>query len=93
MQTLLVDTHVTLKKPAGVSLDETVNYEFLVQATRDAAKKGHVLLIETFAEQVAHALLAHPRVQEARVRVVKPSALAAVTDTVGVELSVSRGRH
>ena len=61
---------------AGADLSDALNYETILAAAREIAAGGHIELVETFAERLAYACLADPRVTKARVRVEKPLALA-----------------
>ena len=70
-------------------LEDTLNYELVEAEAIDIAKRGQFFLIETLAERVAEACLAHPGVGEVRVVVDKPGALAR-TRSVAVE--IRRGR-
>jgi dihydroneopterin aldolase len=70
-------------------LADTINYEHIAAWARDIAARGHVKLVETFAEQVAIACLRDVRVLSARVRVEKPQALAPAV--AGVEVLMQRG--
>ncbi|WP_044560034.1 dihydroneopterin aldolase, partial [Azospirillum sp. B4] len=69
---------------------DVVSYEDGVKIVRDLAAQGHLNLVETFAETVAHRLLADPRVHSVTVRVEKldvfPDAASA-----GIEITRQRG--
>lgn len=84
LQRLVID--VTLEvTPAPVErLADTVNYEAVAAAARSVAAAGHIGLVETFAERLAHACLAEPRVLSVRVRVEKPGCLDGA-DAAGCE--------
>jgi 7,8-dihydroneopterin aldolase/epimerase/oxygenase len=69
-------------------LSETINYETIAKTAQALVAEGHVGLVETFAEQLARALMADERVTSARIRVEKPLALAPAT--AGVEVVVVR---
>ena len=56
----------------------------------ELAASGHIGLVETFAEMLARACLADPRVTRARVRVDKPQALAPHAASAGVEVVLVR---
>ena len=66
-------------------LEDTLNYEVIEAEAIDIAKRGQFFLVETLAERVAEACLAHPGVGEVRVVVDKPGALAR-TRSVAVEI-------
>ena len=75
----------------GTRLADTVNYETIGESARAIAAAGHIQLVEDFAERLARACLADPRVMRARVRVEKPQALAPHAAAAGVEITVVRG--
>jgi dihydroneopterin aldolase len=91
VQPLVIDVELDVRGAGAHRLSETLNYETVVAAARDVAAGGHIELVETFAERLAHACLADPRVTRARVRVEKPLALAPDAIAAGVELTVVRG--
>ena len=76
--------------PQLQDLSDTLNYEMIGEAARAIAAEGHIGLVETFAERLAHACLADPRVTRARVRVEKPLALAPHAEAAGVEITLVR---
>lgn len=91
-QPLVVDVELDAPGAAGAErLADTVNYEMVVKAARAVADEGHVLLVEAFAERLARACLADPRVTRVRVRVEKPLALAPHAAAAGVEVVLARG--
>ena len=90
-QPLVVDVELDAPNAGSKRLRDTVNYETIVQAARDVAAQGHIMLVETFAEQLARACLADSRVTRARVRVEKPLALAPDAAGAGVEVTLVRG--
>ena len=90
-QPLVVDVELDVPNAGSKRLRDTVNYETIVQAARDVAAQGHIMLVETFAEQLARACLADGRVTRARVRVEKPLALAPDAAGAGVEVTLVRG--
>ena len=71
-------------------LADTLNYETIVEMARKIAAAGHIPLVETFADALASACLADPRVTRARVRVEKPEALAPHAAAAGVEITAVR---
>ena len=90
LQRLVVDVEVTLEPaPVGV-LRDTLNYEVLAGDARRLAGGGHIDLVETFAQRLAAACLAHQHVIEARVRVEKPGALEGAA-AAGVEIVATGG--
>lgn len=90
-QPLIVDVELDVPAAGAERLAETVNYETIARTAREVAASGHINLVEAFAERVARACLADPRVTRARVRVDKPMALAPQAAGAGVEVTVVRG--
>jgi len=74
-QPLLIDAvfDLTLHDIAG--LKDTLNYEKVGEIARDLLAKGHIILVETLAEDLARALLALPHVARAEISISKPGAL------------------
>ncbi len=66
-------------------IEDALNYELIESDAMATAKKGRFRLVETLAERVAEACLAHPQVRVVRVVVDKPVALAH-TKSVAVEI-------
>jgi len=91
VQPLVIDVELDVPSAGAQRLSETLNYETILAAAREIAGGGHIELVETFAERLAQACLADPRVTRARVRVEKPLALAPDAVAAGVELTVERG--
>jgi dihydroneopterin aldolase len=91
VQPLVVDVELDVPTAGADRLAETLNYETILDAAREIAAQGHIELVETFAERLAHACLADPRVTQARVRVEKPLALAPDAVGAGVEITLVRG--
>jgi len=89
-QPLVVDVELDVPTAGAERLSDTLNYETIVQAARRIADEGHIVLVETFAERLAQACLADPRVTRARVRVEKPLALAPHATAAGVEITLVR---
>ena len=90
LQPLVVDVELDVPTAGAERLADTLNYETIVRAAQDIAAQGHIGLVETFAERLARACLADPRVTRARVRVEKPLALAPHATGAGVEITVVR---
>ncbi|MFP5449358.1 MAG: dihydroneopterin aldolase [Alphaproteobacteria bacterium] len=89
-QPLVIDVELDAAVAGAEQLSETVNYELVAEAARSLAASGHIGLVETFAEMLARACLADPRVSRARVRVDKPQALAPHAASAGVEVVLLR---
>ena len=90
VQPLVVDVELDVPTAGADRLADTLNYETILTAARDIAAQGHIELVETFAERLARACLADPRVTQARVRVEKPLALAPDAVGAGVEITLVR---
>jgi 7,8-dihydroneopterin aldolase/epimerase/oxygenase len=90
VQPLVVDVELDIPTAGADRLSDTLNYETILAAARAIAGGGHIELVETFAERLAHACLADPRVTRARVRVEKPLALAPDAVAAGVEITLVR---
>jgi dihydroneopterin aldolase len=91
LQPLSVDVELDVPSARGGRLAETLNYETILEAARAVAAAGHIELVETFADRLARACLADPRVTRARVRVEKPLALAPDAVGAGAEITLERG--
>jgi dihydroneopterin aldolase len=90
VQPLVIDVELDVPTAGAGRLAETLNYETILEAARTVAGGGHIGLVETFAERLAHACLSDARVTRARIRVEKPLALAPDAAAAGVELTVER---
>jgi dihydroneopterin aldolase len=90
VQPLVVDVELDVPTAGSHRLSETLNYETILDAARGIAAQGHIELVETFAERLAHACLSDARVTQARVRVEKPLALAPDAVGAGVEVTLVR---
>ena len=90
-QPLIVDVELAVAVADWADVTHTVNYERIVRHAREIVEAGHIGLVETFAERLAQACIAEPRVTRARVRVEKPLALAPHAAAAGVEIVVERG--
>jgi dihydroneopterin aldolase len=88
-QPLLVEVELDVAPSGFEQLGDIINYEHVVEWTREVAGSGHIELVETFAHRVALACMRDPRVLAARVRVEKPEALAPAV--AGVEITLRRG--
>ena len=74
-------------EPVDDDILNVVCYERLAGDVRAIAAAGHVNLVETFAEKIAAACLAHRNVRSARVRVEK---LDILTDAASVGIEIER---
>lgn len=89
-----VRVSVELEAPAGTIFpgevrQRVINYEKTVAAVREIAASGHIDLCEGFAERVADACFADPRVARVRVAVEK---LDVFPDVDGVGAILERQR-
>jgi dihydroneopterin aldolase len=73
----------------GENRRRIINYEKIVAAIRDIAAAGHIDLCEGFAERIADACFADPRVERVRVWVEK---LDVFADAEGVGAVLERSR-
>ena len=89
VQPVIIDVEIDIPPSPVHRLADTVNYEAVVERARAIAAEGHIMLVETYAEQLAQSLFADERVLRARVRVEKPEALPAAAGA-GVELVLER---
>jgi dihydroneopterin aldolase len=90
VQPLVVDVELDVPTAGAERLADTLNYETILEAAQAVAAQGHIALVETYAERLAQACLADPRVSRARVRVEKPLALAPHAVGAGVEITLVR---
>jgi dihydroneopterin aldolase len=90
-QPLIVDVELDIAAGGWRHLADTVNYETVVEAAKAIAAGGHIGLVESFAQRLADACFAEPRVLRARIRVEKPQALAPDAAAAGVEITAVRG--
>lgn len=74
-------------EPVDDDILNVVCYERLAGDVHAIAEAGHVNLVETFAEKIAAACLAHKNVRSARVRVEK---LDILTDAASVGIEIER---
>lgn len=89
LQRLVVDVTLELTPTPVERLGDTVNYETVAAAARAIVAEGHVGLVETFAQRLATACLADPRVRRCGVRIEKPGALEGAA-AAGCEVVISR---
>ena len=84
-----VDLYIplALSTPTADMLDEVVDYDFMRETVARRMALGHVHLQETLCDDVARAMLAHPRVRAVRVSTMKPD---VYPDCEGVGVEVFR---
>ena len=90
-QPLIVDVELTVEVRDWDHITHTINYERVLKHAQAIIAEGHIGLVETFAERLARACIAEPRVTRVRVRVEKPQALAPHAAAAGVEIVAQRG--
>lgn len=88
-QNVRFSVDVTVARPSDVPADmrDVLSYDVITDSIRMIAARGHIALAETLAEQVAAAVLAHPRAATVTVRVEK---LDTGWGSVGVEITRDR---
>lgn len=78
-QDFVVDLKVEISQPASDELSQTVDYGALAKEVAEIVAGPPVNLIETLAEEIAAAVLAHEMVSQVEVCVHKPQAPIALT--------------
>jgi dihydroneopterin aldolase len=88
---LNVDLYVPLaiSTPKADELDEVVDYDFIRRTVAERLSHGHIHLQETLCDDILLAILAHPKVQAARVSTAKPDVYPDC-ESVGVEVFRSK---
>lgn len=82
---------LALSTPQADQLDEVVDYDFMRDTIARRMAEGHIHLQETLCDDVARAMLAHPKVRAVRVSTEKPDVYPDC-QSVGVEVfQVKRG--
>lgn len=82
-----VDLYIplALSTPAEDHLEEVVDYDFMRETIKKRTSQGHIHLQETLCDDVARAMLAHPKVRAVRVSTAKPDVYPDC-ESVGVEV-------
>ena len=82
-----VDLYIPLavSTPKADELHEVVDYDFMRETIAARMAQGHVHLQETLCDDLAAALLAHPRVRAVRLSTMKPDVYPDC-EGVGVEV-------
>ena len=82
-----VDLYIPLEQstPKADQLSEVVDYDFMRETIAKRISKGHIHLQETLCDDVARAMLAHPKVRAVCVSTMKPDVYPDC-DGVGVEV-------
>jgi dihydroneopterin aldolase len=76
---------MALSTPHGDQLHEVVDYDFMRDTIAKRMAQGHIHLQETLCDDVARAMLAHPKVRAVRVSTEKPDVYPDC-QSVGVEV-------
>lgn len=76
---------LALSTPREDHLVEVVDYDFMRETIAKRMAQGHIHLQETLCDDVARAMLAHPKVRAVRVSTEKPDVYPDC-DGVGVEV-------
>jgi dihydroneopterin aldolase len=71
--------------PQHDQLEEVVDYDFIRETIAQRMAKGHIHLQETLCDDIATAMLMHPKVHAVRVSTEKPDVYPDC-DAVGVEV-------
>jgi dihydroneopterin aldolase len=82
-----IDVDVRRLGAQAEDMRDVFSYDLVVDAIKLILSRGHVALVETLAEQIATALLGHPRVVALKVRVEK---LDVIDGCVGIEITRER---
>jgi dihydroneopterin aldolase len=82
-----IDLFVSLAEttPQADKLEEVVDYDFMRNTVAERMAHGHIHLQETLCDDVARAMLQHPKVRAVRVSTEKPDVYPDC-DAVGVEV-------
>ena len=89
LQPLIIDVTLELRPAPIERLSDTINYETVAAAARDIAARGHIGLVETFAQTLAAECLGDARVRRVTVRIDKPTALEGAR-AAGCEIVLAR---
>lgn len=76
---------LALSTPASDELHEVVDYDFMRDTIAKRVAQGHIHLQETLCDDVARAMLNHPKVKAVRVSTQKPDVYPDC-ESVGVEV-------
>jgi len=76
---------LALSTPREDHLDEVVDYDYMRDTIAKRMAQGHIHLQETLCDDVARAMLAHPKVRAVRVSTEKPDVYPDC-ESVGVEV-------
>ncbi|HEV2609809.1 MAG TPA: dihydroneopterin aldolase [Noviherbaspirillum sp.] len=76
---------LSVSTPKEDHLEEVVDYDYMRDTIAKRMAQGHIHLQETLCDDVAKAMLAHPKVRAVRVSTEKPDVYPDC-DSVGVEV-------
>lgn len=76
---------LALSTPQHDQLEEVVDYDFIRETIARRMAQGHIHLQETLCDDVARAMLKHPKVKAVRVQTAKPDVYPDC-ECVGVEV-------
>ncbi|WAW11178.1 dihydroneopterin aldolase [Oxalobacter vibrioformis] len=76
---------LAISTPLEDELAEVIDYSFIREAIDSLVSRGHINLQETFCDELAHLLLAHPDIRAVRVTTEKPDVYDNA-DSIGVEV-------
>ena len=92
-QRIRVNVDLFVHDEGGIGADEldrVLDYAAVHTKIVDEIRRGHVRLVETLAERLAHGILADHRVQRVRVRLEK---LDILPDGAAAGVEIERGRN
>ena len=78
-----------LSTPKADTLEEVVDYDFIRRTVAERLSRGHIHLQETLCDDIAAKMIAHPKVQAARVSTAKPDVYPDC-ESVGIEVFRSK---
>lgn len=81
---------LAVSTPTKDMLEEVVDYDFIRTTIAQRMAKGHIHLQETLCDDIASALLTHPKVRAVRVATEKPDVYRDC-EAVGVEIFRIKG--
>lgn len=87
-----VDLYIPMAEstPQHDQLEEVVDYDFMRETIAQRMAKGHIQLQETLCDDIARAMLLHPKVKAVRVTTEKPDVYPDC-ESVGVEVFSIKG--
>jgi dihydroneopterin aldolase len=85
----LIDATIRIDVHPIASIRDTLNYETVGAHARAIIARGHIKLVESLAEDLAHALCTERHVQSVDVQIRKLSALAEA-EAAGVRVIIHR---